>query len=135
MDAAISLPSFTAFLTYFGLGLTVLVATVAIVALVTPHREFALIRAGNAAAATGFAGLVIGLALPVQAAITHSVSIVDALVWGSVAAGVQVAAFLLGRLVVTSLSKQITDNVVSAGIFSAGISIAVGLINAAAMTP
>ncbi|MGO4776193.1 DUF350 domain-containing protein, partial [Lysobacter sp. 2RAB21] len=48
---------------------------------------------------------------------------------------VQLFAFLLARLVAPKLSQQITNNQTAAGIFSAGVSISVGLINAAAMTP
>ncbi|MCF5939304.1 DUF350 domain-containing protein, partial [Xanthomonas perforans] len=44
-------------------------------------------------------------------------------------------AYLLANLVAGRISRQITDNITAAGIFSAGVSIAVGLINAAAITP
>lgn len=135
MQAAISAPSFLAFLTYFGLGLAVLIAAAAIVTLVTPHRDITLIRQGNVAAAIAFAGSLIGIALPLHAAISHSVSLTDALIWGAVAAAIQVVAYLIARLVSGRISSQITENVSAAGVFSAGVAIAVGLINAAAMTP
>jgi len=135
MQAAISAPSFIAFLTYFGLGLAVLIAAVAIVAMVTPHRDITLIRQGNTAAATAFAGSLIGIALPLHSAISHSSSLIDALIWGAVAAAIQVAAYLLARAISGRISHQITEGVGAAGVFSAGVSIAVGLINAAAMTP
>ncbi|HYG06202.1 MAG TPA: DUF350 domain-containing protein [Stenotrophomonas sp.] len=131
----ISLQSFLAFLSYFGVGLLVLGAAVLIVAVITPHRDFTLLRQGNAAAATALAGNLIGIALPLHSAISHSVSLIDALIWGAVAAVVQVVAYLLASLVAGRLSRQITDNVTAAGIFSAGVSIAVGLVNAAAITP
>lgn len=135
MQAAITTESFLAFLSYFGLGLGLLIAGVAVVALITPHRDITLIRNGNAAAATAFAGTLIGIALPLQAAITHSVSLADAMIWGVVSTLIQVVAYALARLVSARISHQITDNVSAAGIFSAGVSISVGLINAAAMTP
>ena len=103
--------------------------------MVTPHKDFTLLRQGNVAAATALAGNLIGVALPLHSAITHSVSLVDALIWGVVACGIQVVAYLLANLVAGRISRQITDNVAAAGIFSAGVSIAVGLINAAAITP
>ncbi|MBN6149552.1 DUF350 domain-containing protein [Xanthomonas sp. AmX2] len=132
---AITLQSFIAFLSYVGVGLGVLIAAVVVVALITPHRDFTLIRNGNAAAATAMSGTLIGIALPLHAAISYSVSLLDALIWGAVAAAIQVVAYLLARLVTGRISHQITDNVAAAGIFSAGVSIAVGLINAAAITP
>ena len=132
MNAVINAQSFTAFLAFFGAGLAILIIAVA---LVTPHRDFTLIREGNVAASTAFGGTLIGLALPLHAAITHAVSLADAAIWGLIAAVVQVIAYLLARAVVGGISKQITDNVSAAGIFAASTSIAVGLINAAAMTP
>lgn len=131
----INLQSFLAFLSYFGTGLGVLIVSVVLVTLVTPHKDFTLLRQGNVAAATALAGNLIGVALPLHSAITHSVSLVDALIWGLVACGIQVVAYLLANLVAGRISRQITDNVSAAGIFSAGVSIAVGLINAAAITP
>lgn len=135
MQAAITAQSFTAFLSYFALGLGLMAAAIAIVAMVTPHRDITLIRQGNAAAATAFAGTLVGIALPLQAAITHSVNLADALIWGAVTAGIQVVAYLIARAIYGNISSQITDNVSAAGIFAAGISISVGLINAAAITP
>jgi len=131
----ITLQSFLAFLSYFGVGVAVLVVAVVIVALITPHRDFTLLRQGNAAAATALAGNLVGIALPLHSAISHSVSLIDALIWGAVAAAIQVLAYLLANLVAGRISRQITDNVAAAGIFSAGVSIAVGLVNAAAITP
>ncbi|MGV7164481.1 DUF350 domain-containing protein [Xanthomonas axonopodis pv. cajani] len=131
----INLQSFLAFLSYFGTGLGVLIVSVVLVTLVTPHKDFTLLRQGNVAAATALAGNLIGVALPLHSAITHSVSLIDALIWGLVACGIQVVAYLLATLVAGRISRQITDNITAAGIFSAGVSIAVGLINAAAITP
>lgn len=135
MDAPINAESFLAFLAYFGTGIGVLVAAVVVVAWTTPHHEFRLIRAGNSSAAIAFAGSLVGIALPVDAAISHSVSLLDALIWGAASALIQIVAYLAMRWVSPKLSQQITDNIPAAGIFAAGVSIAVGLINAAAMTP
>jgi len=135
MDAPINAQSFLDFLAYFGTGLVVLAIASVLVALVTAHHEFRLIREGNTAAAIAFAGTFIGLALPLHAAITHSVSLLDALIWGVASAIAQILAYLLTRLVSPRLSQQITDNVPAAGIFAAGAAIGIGLINAAAMTP
>ncbi|HEY5613314.1 MAG TPA: DUF350 domain-containing protein [Lysobacter sp.] len=135
MDAPITAQSFLAFLAYFGTGLGVLIVAAIVVSLVTPHHEVRLIRSGNTAAATAFAGTLVGLALPLHAAISNSVSLLDALLWGAVSAAVQVVAYLLTRAVSPRLSHHITENGMAAGILSAGVSISIGLVNAAAMTP
>lgn len=135
MDAPITAQSFLAFLAYFGTGLGVLVVAAIVVSLVTPHHEVRLIRSGNSAAAAAFAGTLVGLALPLHAAISNSVSLLDALLWGAVSAAVQIVAYLLTRVVSPKLSHHITENDMAAGILSAGVSISIGLVNAAAMTP
>lgn len=135
MDAPITTQSFLAFLAYFGTGVGVLAVAAIVVSLVTPHHEVRLIRAGNTAAATAFAGTLVGLALPLHAAISHSVSLLDALLWGAVSAAVQIVAYLITRALSPRLSQHITDNGLAAGILSAGVSISIGLVNAAAMTP
>ncbi|QQQ01331.1 DUF350 domain-containing protein [Lysobacter enzymogenes] len=135
MDAPINAHSFLNFLAYAGTGIGVLILAALAVSLITPHRELSLIRSGNAAAATGFAGTLVGLALPLHSAISNSVSLVDAAIWGAAAVVVQVFAYLIARLVAPKLSQQITDGQVGAGVFYAGVSVSVGLINAAAMTP
>ena len=102
---------------------------------VTPHRDITLIRQGNVAAAVAFGGALIGLALPLHSAISHSVSLFDAAIWGAIAAVAQLLAFFVANIVGGSLSKKIAEKDLAAGILSATVSIAVGLINAAAMTP
>lgn len=135
MNSVITLSTLLSFLAYVGVGLAVLVIAVTVVAAVTPHRDITLIRNGNPAAATAFGGTLIGLALPLHSTISHAVSLLDAAIWGAVAALIQLFAFLIAHTVGRQLSRKIADNDIAAGIFSASVSIAIGLINAAAMTP
>lgn len=132
---AITIPSLLAFLSYLGIGIAVLAAAIAAVTLVTPHRDIALIRQGNVSAAVAFGGALIGLALPLHSAISHSVSLIDAAIWGAIAAVAQLLAFVVANIVGGDLSKKIAEKDLAAGILSSTVSIAVGLINAAAMTP
>jgi len=102
---------------------------------VTPHKEFALIREGNTAAAVALAGAVIGFALPVASVISHSVSLLDFIVWAVIAAVVQLLAFLAVSLVIKGLPGRIHKGEMAAGIYVAAIAVSVGLLNAACMTP
>ena len=102
--------------------------------LITPHHEFQLIKENKAAAATAFGGSLIGFALPLHAAISHAVNIVDCTLWGIVALVVQLATFFVIRLFLSDLPERIARNELAAGIFVATTSIAVGLLNAASMT-
>ncbi|QXI31656.1 MULTISPECIES: DUF350 domain-containing protein [Pseudomonas] len=101
----------------------------------TPHKEWTLIRAGNVAAATALGGALIGFAIPAASAIAHSVSLVDFLVWALIALVAQLLAFGLVSLLIRGLSARIAKGELAAAILSAAISISVGLLNAACMTP
>lgn len=106
-----------------------------IYARVTPHKEFALIREGNSAAAVALAGAVIGFALPVSNVIAHSVSLLDFVAWALIAGVVQLLAFFAGSMVIKGLPGRIQKGEIAAGIYVATIAISVGLLNAACMTP
>ena len=101
----------------------------------TPHNEFALIRQGNSAAAIALAGALLGFAIPVASAISHSISIIDFLLWAAIAAVVQLLALLAVSLTLKGLSRRIVDQENAAAIMVAAVSVGVGLLNAACMTP
>ena len=89
MPASIASPEILAFAAGFPLALlhaaatlAILVAGAALYAFLTPHREIALIREGNTAAAVSFGGVLAGLALPLAAAMTASAVILAAAVAG-----------------------------------------------------
>lgn len=124
------------FLAYFGAALALAVAFLAIYVMITPHREFALIREGNAAAATQLTGTFIGFAIPMAVVIGHSVSIPDMLLWGAVAALVQLAVFfVIARLLFTTISNKIVDGCIASGIFVGGTGLGIGILQAACMVP
>ena len=122
------------FLLYFAAGLAILAGFAALYAAVTPHREMALIRAGNAAAVTAYLGAILGFSLPLASAAANSVSIGDFMVWAVIGAVVQVAAFFVARATMDDLPGRITRGEMAAGAWAGGIALAVGLLNAACMT-
>lgn len=102
---------------------------------ITPHNEFALIRAGNTTAAIALGGSLVGFALPINNLITYSSSILDFALWAVIAMVVQLIMFVLTSLVLRGLSSRIERDEVSAGVFAACASIAAGLLNSACMVP
>jgi putative membrane protein len=102
---------------------------------ITPHNEYALIRKGNVAAAIALSGAIIGFALPVSNVIAHSVSLVDVAVWSLIAAVVQLAAFFFIGRILSGLAARIETGDIAAAIYVAAVSISIGLLNAACMTP
>jgi putative membrane protein len=125
------LPLFAA---YFGLGLLLLATFVFIYLRITPYREIALIRSGNAAAAASLGGAIIGFVLPVASSIENSVSLVDMFLWAVISLIVQLIAFLIVRAVIPTITKNVEDGQLASGVFLGAVAIALGLLNAACMT-
>lgn len=129
-----SLNGIPLFLAYFAVAMVLVLIFVRIYTWVTPQDELALIRANNPAAALAFGGALIGFALPLSSAITHSLSLLDCAMWGAVALIVQVLTFVVLRVAVKQLPERINQGEIATGIFVATAAIAVGLINAACMS-
>jgi putative membrane protein len=135
LDTALSsLAGLPAFAAYFALAVVLLLLFIRLYTWVTPHDEFGLIRANNPAAAIAFAGAIIGFAWPLASAITHSMSLLDCAIWGGVALVVQVLTFIIGSAALKQLPQRITRGELAAGMFSAGCSITVGMLNATCMS-
>jgi len=114
----------------FGLaGLFLLIYT-----LITPWREFTLIRAGNSSAAVALIGALLGFCLPLANTIAQSVSLTDVVLWALVALGVQVIVHIGMRLMLPGLKQAIEADRASAGIAAGGFATCFGLINAACLT-
>ena len=92
-NATASLAGLPPFLAYFGVAIALLVAFCVVYVQLTPHHEFKPMRANKAAAALAFGGSLLGFCLPLSAAITNSVSLVDCAIWGAIALVVQLLAF------------------------------------------
>lgn len=129
-----SLSGLPPFFAYLAVAIIITLLFVRIYTWLTPHDEFALIRANNSAASLAFGGALIGFALPLSSAIAHSLSLLDCAIWGLVALFVQVMTFIALRVTLKQLPERIQQGEVAAGIFAAATAIAVGLINAACMT-
>lgn len=122
------------FLVYLTVSLAYLAVFVALYLRVTPYREIELIRQGNMAAAFSLSGSIVGFVIPLAASVQHSVSLVDMAIWGLIAMLVQIAAFMVARLLIPSISEDIPANKTSVGFFLGSLSLGVGLLNAASMS-
>ena len=124
------------FFAYFAAAIALAVGFLVLYVMITPHREFALIREGNSAAAVQLTGTFLGFALPVAMVIGHSVSVPDMLLWGGVAALVQLAVFfVISRLLFKAISQRITERCIASGIFVGGMGLGFGVLQAACMVP
>nr|WP_283256055.1 DUF350 domain-containing protein [Dyella humicola] len=126
-----TLPAFAA---YFGFGVSFLAIFCTVHIWLTPQRELELIRHGNQAAAISLAGALLGFVAPLASAIAHSVSLPDLAVWGMVSLVVQWLAHVAMRLLIHDLAGQIESDNRAVAVLAAGVAVAVGVVNAAAMT-
>ena len=121
------------FMLHGGTAILMLIVGAFIYSKITPWNELDLIMEGNTAAAVSFSGAILGIAIPLAAALSSSISIWEIVVWGSVAIILQITVFLILDLVLPNLSEQIRANKIAAGIFIASNKIALALMNAAAV--
>ena len=129
-----SFAGFDDFLVYLAVALVLLALFVAIYIRVTPYRELALIREGNMAASFSLSGSLLGFIIPLAAAVQHSVSLVDMAIWGLIAMVVQIAAFIVVKMLVPSVGQDIEAGNGAQGFFLGVASLGVGLLNAACMS-
>jgi putative membrane protein len=124
-----------AFAIAFGAALLFMLAFKFLYQLATPHREQALIRAGNPAAAITLGGAVLGYVIPLATALTQTESLYEFAAWAALAGVIQIVVFLLVRQVAfRDLSARIERGEVAAALYLLTLSLAVGLLNAASMT-
>jgi putative membrane protein len=125
------LPNFFA---YFSVAIVLLAVFLLVYINVTPYDEFALIRAGNSAAAVSLSGALLGFVIPVANVIAHSDTIADLAGWGAIAGTIQILAYLVARFALPHLNEDIPAGKTAPAIFLAAASVSIGLINAACMT-
>src|SRR6202158_4276834 len=102
-----TLAGLPAFLAYFCVSLVIVVGYLYLYTWMTPHDEFALIRANVPGAAISLGLSLLGFALPVISAMTHAANIVDCLVWSAIALIVQIAVYFMVKIPVPDLSAKI----------------------------
>jgi putative membrane protein len=122
------------FAVYLAVSLAYLALFVAIYIRVTPYREMQLIREGNMAASFSLSGAILGFIVPLASAVQHSVSLVDMAIWGLIAMVVQILAFIVAKLCIPSITRDIPEGKGAQGFFLGSLSLGVGLLNAACMS-
>ncbi|MCR6644716.1 MAG: DUF350 domain-containing protein [Terricaulis sp.] len=124
---------FPNFIIQLGVALGLFVASLVIYVLMTPHKELALIRAGNPSAALAFGGVVVGLAIPLGACLTYAFGLWDIILWGVVTLLLQLLAFRFADIFLHGLPRRIAEGDVAAAVFLMSVKIALALIIAGAI--
>ncbi|MEK7883419.1 DUF350 domain-containing protein [Methyloversatilis sp. NSM2] len=100
----------------------------------TPFHEMPLIRRGCTAAALSLAGAILGFSLTVASSILHNDHYLMFVAWGTLAAVVQVAAYLLIERSLPEMKAAIEANNMAMGALMGTVSLVVGVINAACLS-
>ncbi len=129
-----SFSGFDDFLVYFGIALALLLVFVFIYIRITPYRELQLIREGNNAAAISLAGTIFGMVIPLAHAIEYSVGMIDMAIWAAIALAVQLLVYVVARIALPEIARDIPAGKTASGIFLGTISVAAGLLSAACMS-
>jgi putative membrane protein len=137
MDLSAPLNAFVAgfpdFIIQLGVALGLFVASLFIYTVMTPHKELALIRAGNPSASLAYGGVIVGLAIPLGSCLAHSFGLFDLLIWGVVTLLIQLLAFRFADIFLRGLPRRIAEGDVAAAIFLMSIKIGLALIMAGAV--
>lgn len=123
------------FILYFGVSVLLTLAFLYSYTRITPMDELGLIKEGITAPAISLIGTFLGFIIPLSIVIANSVSIPDLIMWGIVVAFVQLVVFFVVSKIFSGISEKLNEGCVASGVFLAGSSIAVGVLNAACMVP
>jgi putative membrane protein len=124
------------FLTYFGVALVLLIVGLVIMELTTKNKEYKLIAEGNKAASYLMGGRVLALSIVLYSALANSISLVDLVIWGSIAVVAQIIVFYLAEVLTPNFNvvEAIDNNNEAVGIFLMLLSIAIGVVIAGSIT-
>jgi putative membrane protein len=124
---------FPLFLAHVGVTVLILTAAAGLYILLTPHREIALIREGNTAAAVSLGGVLLGLSLPLAVSLRSSANLIDIGLWGAATVVVQLLVFRLVDLILHGLPKRIQEGEMAAAALLVGGKLATAVIVSAAV--
>lgn len=125
---------FPDFMIQLGAALGLFIVSLIVYVLMTPHKELALIRAGNPSAALAFGGVVVGLAIPLGSCLEHAFGLMDLVIWGIVMLLIQLIAFRATDIFLRGLPRRIAEGDVAAAIFLMSVKIGIALILSGAVS-
>ena len=123
------------YLQYMALAVAMVFVFAAVYLHCTPPAELRLIcREGNVACALSFGGALIGFCLALAASIRLSVSPPDFVLWGVIAAVIQILVYFVATRFVKDAGGELARNNVAVGAFLGAVSVSIGLLNAACLS-
>ena len=113
-------------------GILLLVAST-IYILLTPWKELALVRGGNGAAGLALAGAIAGLAIPIASCLASSLTLLDLLLWGTVALLLQLLTYRIIDMILRDIPTRIQNDEAGAAIVLIAAKLSVALLLAAGL--
>ena len=112
----------------------ILFAAAGVYIMLTPHKEIALVRDGNVAAALSLGGVLVGLAIPLAVSLKASTNLLELAMWGIATTVVQLLIFRLVDLALHGLPGRIQAGEMAAATMLVGAKLATALIIGAAVS-
>ncbi len=128
------LAEFPLYLAFLGTAVILFGLALATYAMITPHHEIKLIRAGNVACAYSLGGAAIGMAIVLFVTATGTLEVVELAVWGGIGLIGQLAMYFAVAVIIPGLRQGLEEDRVAYGILLGALSIAMGLVNAGAIS-
>ena len=113
-------------------GILLLVAST-IYILLTPWKELALVRGGNGAAGLALAGAIAGLAVPIASCLASSLTLLDLILWGSVALLLQLLTYRIIDMILRDIPQRIQNDEAGAAIVLIAAKVSVAMLLAAGL--
>ncbi len=124
---------FPDFLLMTGAAGILLLAVSTIYILLTPWKELALVRGGNGAAGLALAGAITGLAVPIASCLASSLTLIDLLLWGTVALLLQLLTYRIIDMILRDIPARIQNDEAGAAIVLIAAKLAAAMILAAGL--
>ena len=124
---------FPDFLLMTGTAGVLLLTASTIYILLTPWKELALVRGGNGSAGLALAGAIVGLAIPIASCLASSLSLLDLILWGSVALLLQLLTYRVIDMILRDIPQRIQNDEAGAAIVLIASKVAVAMLLAAGL--
>ena len=122
------------YLQFLATTVLLLSAALTLYLFVTPYQEIRLIRQGNRAAAVSFGGTAIGMAIVLHSTASSTFEVRELFVWGGLGLVGQLLVYFVVSMLIPGLKAGINDDNLAYGILLGALSIAMGILNAGALS-
>ncbi len=124
---------FPIFLLWTGTAGLMLLLASSIYVLLTPWKELALVKNGNGAAGLALSGAIVGLAIPIASCLASSSSLIDLVLWGSVALLLQLLTYRIIDMLLRNIPERIENDEAGAAIVLIAAKVSIAMVLAAGL--